>query len=102
MQSLSFNNYTAERRMTAICRSPEAADVQQHLLSAVPDPAEADALFLFWVEWRAIGRKALSRETELSPWAVADRLRRLREVGVPVLSWLVEMDLIARGRFYLD
>ena len=92
----------AERRVSAICRSAEAADVHQHLHSRLPDPAEADALWLFWVQWRALGRAELSRETELSPWEVADRLRRLREAGVPVLSWSVETDLIARGRFYQE
>ncbi len=92
----------AERRIAAICRNLEAADVHQHLHSRLPDPAEADALWLFWVQWRALGRAELSRETELSPWEVADRLRRLREAGVPVLSWSVETDLIARGRFYRE
>lgn len=94
--------YAAERRVAAVCRDLEAADVHQLLHSHLPDPAEADALWLFWVQWRALGRTALSRETELSPWEVADRLRRLREAGVPVLSWSVETDLIARGRFYRE
>lgn len=91
---------SADRRVAAVCRDAEAADIQQQLASRLSDPAEADALWLFWVQWRALGRAALSRETELSPWEVADRLRRLREAGVPVLSWSVETDLIARGRFY--
>lgn len=89
----------AERRVAAVCRSAEAAHVHWQLSSSLPDAA-ADALWLFWVQWRAVGRAELSRETELSPWEVADRLRRLREAGVPVLSWSVETDLIARGRFY--
>ncbi len=93
---------TAERRVAAVCRTPEAADVYQQLSSRLPDPVVADALWLFWVQWRALGRTELSRETELSPWEVADRLRRLREAGVPVLSWSVERDLIARGRFYRE
>ena len=93
---------TAERRVSAICRGAEAADVHRQLSSRLPEPAEADALWLFWVQWRALGRAKLSRETELSPWEVADRLRRLREAGVPVLSWSVETDLIARGRFYQE
>ncbi len=85
--------------MTAICRGSEAAEVQQQLVAALPDPQHAYKLWLFWVQWRAVGREALSHVTELSPWAVADRLRQLREAGVPVLSWSVERDLIARGRF---
>ncbi len=90
----------ADRRIAAVCCNLEAADVHQYLHSRLPDSAEADALWLFWVQWRALGRVELSRVTELSPWEVADRLRRLREAGVPVLSWSVETDLIARGRFY--
>lgn len=100
--SSSFPDCAAERRVSAICRSAEAADVHRQLASSLPDPAEADALWLFWVQWRALGRAELSRETELSPWEVADRLRRLREAGVPVLSWSAETDLIARGRFYQE
>ena len=100
--SSSFSDCAAERRVSAICRSAEAADVHRQLVSSLPDPAEADALWLFWVQWRAWGRAELSRETELSPWEVADRLRRLREAGVPVLSWSAETDLIARGRFYQE
>lgn len=92
----------AERRVSAICRSAEAADVHQYLHAHLSDPAQADALWLFWTQWRALGRTELSRATELSPWEVADRLRRLREAGVPVLSWGVETDLIARGRFFTD
>jgi len=102
MHSYSSCDPCPQRRITAVCRGLEAADVQQQLLAYFPDRAEADSLWLFWAEWRAVGRVALSRETELSPWEVADRLRRLREAGVPVLSWSVETDLIARGRFYKD
>lgn len=102
MMSSPFPAGVAERRVSAICRSAEAADIHRHLHSRLSDPAEADALWLFWVQWRALGRTALSRETELSPWGVADRLRRLREAGVPALSWSVETDLIARGRFYQE
>ncbi len=102
MPSFSSRDRLPERRISAICRGSEAADVQQQLYSFFSDRAEADALWLFWVQWRAVGREALSRDTELSPWEVADRLRRLREAGVPVLSWSVERNLIARGRFYLE
>ena len=102
MHSYSFRECVPESRITAVCRGLEAADVQQQLYAYFSERAEADGLWLFWAEWRAFGRVALSRETELSPWEVADRLRRLREAGVPVLSWSVETDLIARGRFYLD
>ncbi len=90
------------RRVAAICQGAEAAEVQQQLIASQPDPSDAYSLWLFWAQWRALGRDAISRETELSPWAVADRLRRLREAGVPVLSWSVERDLIARGRFYSE
>ncbi len=96
------HSLAAGRRVAAICRDAEAADIHQQLASRLSDPAEADALWLFWVQWRAFGRAALSRETELSPWDVADRLRRLREAGVPILSWSVETDLIVRGRFYRE
>lgn len=94
--------HEAERRIAAVCRSAEAESVQQQLVFALDEPTQAYQLWLFWAQWRAVGRDALSRVTELSPWAVADRLRRLREAGVPVLSWSVERDLIARGRFFSE
>ena len=90
------------RRVAAVCRGTEAAEVQRHLASNLPQPAQAHVLWLTWVQWRALGREAMSRETELSPWVVAGRLRRLREAGVPVPSWSEETDLIARGRFHTD
>ena len=65
-------------------------------------PAQAHVLWLTWVQWRALGREAMSRETELSPWDIADRLRQLREAGILILSWSEETDLIARGRFHTD
>ena len=99
---LSSASCGAERRIAAICRSAEAAEVQQQLVAALPNPEHADKLWLFWVQWRAVGREAMSRDTELSPWVIADRLRQLREAGIPILSWSVERDLIARGRFYLE
>ncbi len=99
---LSSASCEAERRIAAICRGSEAAEVQQELVAALPNPEHAYKLWLFWVQWRATGREAMSRDTELSPWAVADRLRQLREAGIPVLSWSVERDLIARGRFYSE
>ncbi len=95
-------SYDTERRVASICRGPEAESVQQQLVAALSDPQHAYKLWLFWAQWRALGREALSRETELSPWTVSDRLRQLREAGVPVLSWSVERDLIARGRFYSE
>ncbi len=99
---MSTSSYDAERRVASICRGPEAESVQQQLVAALSDPQHAYQLWLFWAQWRALGREALGRETELSPWAVTDRLRRLRELGIPVLSWSVERDLIARGRFYSE
>ena len=98
--SFTAGDSPADRRVSALCRSLEAADVRQQIRAFLSDEAEAEALWLFWARWRAVGREALSRETELSPWEVADRLRRLRKAGVPVLSWSVERDLIARGRFF--
>ena len=99
---MSISSYDGERRVAAICRGSEAGSVQQQLVAALGDPRHAYKLWLFWAQWRALGREALSRATELSPWAVSDRLRQLREAGVPVLSWSVERDLIARGRFYSE
>ena len=99
---MSTSSYDAERRVASVCRGSEAEAVQQQLVAALGDPQHAYKLWLFWAQWRALGREALSRETELSPWAVSDRLRQLREAGVPVLSWSVERDLIARGRFYSE
>ncbi len=98
----SLSTCEGERRIAAICRGPEAESVQQQLVAALDDPQHAYKLWLFWAQWRALGREALGRETEISPWTVADRLRQLREAGVPVLSWSVERDLIARGRFYSE
>jgi hypothetical protein len=102
MSSFTITACEAERRVAAVCRSAEAESVQQQLINRIEDPAQAYQLWLFWAQWRATGREAMSHHTELSPWAVADRLRRLREAGVPVLSWSVERDLIARGRFYSE
>lgn len=93
---------TSIRRVAAVCRGLEASRIQQHLTATQPHPAQADVLWLTWVQWRALGREAMSQETELSPWAIADRLRQLREAGVPVLSWSEETDLIARGRFHAE
>ena len=99
---MSTSSCNTERRVAAICRGSEAESVQQQLVASLSDPQHAYKLWLFWAQWRALGRDALSRETELSPWAVSDRLRQLREAGVAVLSWSVERDLIARGRFYSE
>ena len=89
------------RRVASVCRGLEADHVQRHLLTRLPNP-QAYVLWLTWVQWRALGREAMSHETELSPWAIADRLRQLREAGIPILSWSEETDLIARGRFHTN
>ena len=65
---------------------------------AAPDGAEL--LWLTWVQWRAMGRETMVRETGLSLWTLNARLRRLREVGVVIPSWVEERDLLARGRFH--
>ena len=100
--SASLAPCQAARRVSAVCRGAEATRVQQQLAARLPDPAQAELLWLTWVQWRALGREVLSRDTELSPWMVADRLQRLREAGVSVLSWSEETDLLARGRFHVD
>ena len=82
----------AARRVAAACRLPEAALVRE----CVP----SDLLWLTWVQWRALGREAMSRETGLSLWTITERLRWLRQAGAPVLSWAEERDLLARGRFF--
>ncbi len=87
-----------ERRVAAVCRGAEAARVQQ-IVADLPHPAQADLLWLTWVQWRALGREALCRQTGLSAWTVAGRLSRLRDMGAPVLSWSEETDMLARGRF---
>lgn len=100
--SYGANSYDAERRIASICRGSEAESVQQQLVATLSDPQQAYKLWLFWAQWRAMGREALSRETEMSLWVVSNRLRQLREAGVPVLSWSAERDLIARGRFHSE
>jgi len=90
----------AARRVAAVCRLPEAETVRRRVLEAVPHPPQADVLWLTWLQWRALGREALSRETGLSPFVITDRLRRLRALGVPVLSSAEERDRLARGRFH--
>jgi len=85
--------------VAAVCRGPEAARVQQ-IVATLPHPTQADLLWLTWVQWRALGREALTRQTGLSAWTVAGRLSRLRDMGAPVLTSSEERDLIARGRFY--
>lgn len=104
MSTFSYNAdaYDAERRVASVCRGPEAESVQQQLVAALGDPQQAYKLWLFWAQWRALGREALSRETEMSLWVVSERLRQLRKAGVPVLSWSTERDLIARGRFHSE
>ena len=90
------------RRVAAVCRRPEAETVQAQVAAAVPHPTSADVLWLTWVQWRALGRERMVRETGLSLWTLTDRLRQLREAGAPILSSSEERDLIARGRFHGD
>ncbi len=90
----------AARRVAAICRLPEAEAVHRRVAESVPHPPQADVLWLTWLQWRALGREALSRETGLSPFVITDRLRRLRDLGAPVLSSAEERERLARGRFH--
>lgn len=90
----------AARRVTAVCRRPEAEDVRTRVHAAVSQPTRADVLWLTWVQWRALGREAAVRETGLSLWTLTSRLRQLREAGAPVLTFTEEADLLARGRFH--
>ena len=92
----------AERLVAAVCRRPEAASVWERVAAADVRPLPADLLWLTWVQWRAWGRDRMVRETGLSLWTLTERLRRLREAGVPVLSSTEERDLLARGRFHGD
>ena len=88
------------RRITAVCASHEAERVKMALHQHLVGSSRADLLWLTWVQWRAMGREAMVRETGLSLWTVTCRLRQIREAGVPVLSWTREMDLLARGQFH--
>ena len=90
----------AARRVAAACRLPEAGTVLERVSAALPASPGADVLWLTWVQWRALGRQAMTQETGLSLWTINDRLRRLRQAGAPVLSWAEEQDLMARGRFH--
>jgi len=90
----------AARRVAAVCRRPEAETVRAQVTAAVPHPPLADVLWLTWVQWRALGRDLMVRETGLSLWTLTERLRQLRDAGAPVLSSSEERDLIARGRFH--
>jgi len=92
----------AARRVAAVCRRPEAETVRAQVSAAFPHPTSADVLWLTWIQWRALGRDLMVRETGLSLWTLTDRLRQLREAGAPVLSSSEERDLIARGRFHGD
>ena len=92
----------AARRVAAVCRLPEPAAVQAQVAAAVPHAPQADLLWLTWVQWRALGRERMTQETGLSLWTLTDRLRQLREAGVPVLSSTEERDRLARGRFHGD
>lgn len=82
----------AARRVAAVCRLPEAAVVRERIPS--------DVLWLTWVQWRALGREAMTHETGLSLWTITERLREMRQAGVPVPSWAEERDQLARGRFF--
>ena len=88
------------RRVAAVCGSPEAEHVKAALHLSLSDSGRAELLWLTWVQWRAMGREAMVRETGLSLWTVTCRLRQLREAGAPTLSWTRELDLLARGRFH--
>ncbi|MBV9852560.1 MAG: hypothetical protein JO250_23085 [Armatimonadetes bacterium] len=87
------------RRVATVCSTTEAAQVQATLHQRISDPGRADLLWLTWVQWRAMGREEMVRETELSLWTVTCRLRQLRQAGVPIPSWTRELDLLARGQF---
>lgn len=87
------------RRVAAVCAAPEAAHVEEALAARPEEPA-ADLLWLTWVQWRAMGREAMVRETGLSLWTLNVRLRRLRAAGVPIPSWTEERELLARGLFH--
>jgi hypothetical protein len=95
----TLSDCEAARRVAAVCRLPEAEIVQECLQDAETHPAYIDLLWLTWVQWRALGREAMMRETGLSPWTITQRLRQLREAGAPVLSWTEEREMLARGRF---
>lgn len=101
---MSTTAVTAEcesaRRVAAVCRRPDAEAVRVRVAAAFPHPTSADVLWLTWIQWRALGRDLMVRETGLSLWTLTDRLRQLREAGAPVLSSSEERDLIARGRFH--
>jgi len=92
----------AARRVAAVCRRPEAEAVRAQVAAAVPHPPLADVLWLTWVQWRALGRDLMVRETGLSLWTLTERLRQLRAAGAPVLSSSEERDMIARGRFHAE
>ena len=87
------------RNVAAVCSTSEAEWVKATLCAQAADPERADVLWLTWVQWRAMGREAMVRETGLSLWTVTCRLRQLREAGIPILSWTRETDLLARGQF---
>ena len=103
---MSTTAVTAEcesaRRVAAVCRCPDSEAVRIRVAAAFPHPTNADVLWLTWIQWRALGRDLMVRETGLSLWTLTDRLRQLREAGAPVLSSSEERDLIARGRFHGD
>ena len=90
----------AARRIASVCSTNEAERVKSALHERIADADRAELLWLTWVQWRAMGREAMVRETGLSLWTVTCRLRQLREAGVPIPSWTRELDLLARGQFH--
>jgi hypothetical protein len=92
--------FHSARCVAAVCAAPEAAHAERAIRGSVDGTHCADLLWLTWVQWRAMGREATVRHTGLSLWTLNDRLRRIREAGVPVCSTTEERDLLGRGRFH--
>lgn len=92
--------FQAARLVAAVCATREAEQVKTTLHRLLPEPERAELLWLTWVQWRALGREAMVRETGLSLWTVTCRLRQLREAGIVIPSWARETDLLARGQFH--
>jgi hypothetical protein len=97
---ISLDTLHMARRVAAVCAAPESHRVLAVLEETESEITPAHLLWLTWVQWRAMGREVMVRETGLSLWTVNDRLRRLREAGAPVFSSMQERELIARGQFH--